>query len=44
MLHVDAAAAAFDYITRRGEIGHVYNVGACEERAVLSVAQDICVH
>ena len=43
-MHVDDAAAAFDCIMRRGEIGHVYNIGAHEERTVLSVARDICEH
>ena len=41
-MHVDDAAAAFDCILHRGTVSHVYNIGAHEERTVLSVARDIC--
>ncbi len=41
-MHVDDAASAFDCILHRGQISHIYNIGAHEERTVLSVAQDIC--
>jgi len=41
-MHVEDAAAAFDVILHEGEIFHIYNIGAHEERTVLSVAQDIC--
>lgn len=41
-MHVDDAASAFDTILRRGDLQHVYNIGAHEERTVLSVARDIC--
>ena len=41
-MHVCDAASAFDFILRKGELSHVYNIGACEERTVLSVAQDVC--
>jgi len=41
-MHVDDAASAFDYILHFGLISHIYNIGAHEERTVLSVAQDIC--
>ena len=41
-MHVEDAAAAFDVILHKGEIFHIYNIGAHEERTVLSVAQDIC--
>ena len=41
-MHVDDAASAFDVIFRKGELFHVYNIGAREERTVLSVAQDVC--
>jgi UDP-glucose 4,6-dehydratase len=32
----------FDIVLHRGHLLHVYNIGAHEERTVLSVAQDIC--
>lgn len=41
-MHVDDATTAFDTILRKGELSHVYNIGAHEERTVLSVAQDVC--
>tara|TARA_Y100001954_G_scaffold145690_1_gene155115 strand:+ start:670 stop:2493 length:1824 start_codon:yes stop_codon:yes gene_type:complete len=41
-MHVHDAASAFDIILHHGETGHVYNIGAHEERTVLSVAQDVC--
>jgi len=41
-MHVEDAAFAFDVILHKGETGHIYNIGAHEERTVLSVAQDIC--
>ena len=41
-LHVDDAAAAFDVILHKGETAHIYNIGAREERTILSIAQDIC--
>ena len=42
-MHVDDAASAFDVILRKGKSSHVYNIGAHEERTVLSVARDVCV-
>lgn len=41
-MHVEDAASAFDCILHKGEKSHVYNIGAHEERTVLSVARDIC--
>ena len=41
-MHIDDAASAFDFIVTKGQTGHVYNIGAHEERSVLSVAEDIC--
>ena len=41
-MHVEDAAAAFDIILHKGETSHIYNIGAQEERTILSVAQDIC--
>ena len=41
-MHVSDAASAFDAILHEGELKGVYNIGAHEERTVLSVAQDIC--
>ena len=40
-MHVYDAASAFDAILHKGETKGVYNIGAHEERTVLSVAQDI---
>lgn len=40
-MHVRDAASAFDIIMHKGETEHVYNIGAHEERTVLSIAQDI---
>lgn len=41
-MHVNDAANAFDIILHRGQISHIYNIGAHEERTVVSVARDIC--
>lgn len=41
-MHVSDAASAFDVILHHGQFSHVYNIGAHEERTVLSVAQDVC--
>ena len=41
-MHVSDAAAAFDVVLHQGSLSHVYNIGAHEERTVLSVAEDIC--
>ncbi len=41
-MHVNDAASAFDVILHKGELLHIYNIGAHEERTVLSVAHDIC--
>ena len=41
-MHVNDAASAFDVILHHGELLHIYNIGAHEERTVLSVAHDIC--
>jgi UDP-glucose 4,6-dehydratase len=41
-MHVEDAISAFEFIFIKGQCGHVYNIGAHEERTVLSVAQDIC--
>lgn len=41
-MHVKDAASAFDIIMHKGETEHVYNIGAHEERTVLSIAQDVC--
>ena len=40
-MHVYDAASAFDMILHKGEVKGVYNIGAKDERTVLSVAQDI---
>ena len=40
-MHVRDAASAFDHILHKGTIHEVYNIGALEERTVLSVAEDI---
>lgn len=40
-MHVSDAAAAFDSILHFGSLGEVYNIGAQEEREVLSVATDV---
>jgi len=40
-MHVADAASAFDTILHKGTLMGVYNIGAHEERTVLSVAQDI---
>jgi UDP-glucose 4,6-dehydratase len=42
-MHVADAASAFDTILHKGELKGVYNIGAHEERTVLSVARDIGV-
>lgn len=41
-MHVYDAASAFDIILHYGKNSNVYNIGANEERTVLSVARDIC--
>ena len=41
-MHVHDAAAAFDVILHKGKLGNIYNIGAHEERTILSVARDIC--
>ncbi len=41
-MHVADAAAAFDILLHNAMTGEIYNIGAHEERTVLSVAQDIC--
>ena len=41
-MHVQDAVEAFDVILHKGEDAHVYNIGAREERTVLSIARDIC--
>ncbi len=41
-MHVDDAASAFDTILHHGDALNIYNIGAHEERTVLSVAHDIC--
>ena len=41
-MHVNDAATAFDIILHCGRTSHIYNIGAHEERTVLSVAQDVC--
>lgn len=41
-MHVDDATAAFDIIMHLGDVSHIYNIGAHQERTILSVAQDIC--
>ena len=40
-MHVRDAAAAFDKVLHRGKLHEIYNIGAQEERTVLSVAVDI---
>ena len=42
-MHIADAASAFDTILHKGELKGVYNIGAHEERTVLSVARDIGV-
>lgn len=41
-MHVDDAAFAFDIILHKGRTFEVYNIGAHEERSVISVAHDVC--
>jgi len=41
-MHVNDAATAFDIILHCGHTSHIYNIGAHEERTVLSVARDVC--
>ena len=41
-MHVRDAAAAFDVVLRAGENKSIYNIGAREERTVVSVARDLC--
>lgn len=41
-MHVRDAASAFDHVLHLGEDNNVYNIGAHEERSVLSVAEDVC--
>ena len=41
-MHVDDAAAAFDIILHKGKTFEVYNIGAHEERSILSIAHDVC--
>ena len=41
-MHVDDAASAFDVILHHGNVFEVYNIGAHEERTIVSVARDIC--
>lgn len=41
-MHVTDAASAFDFIMHKGKTEQIYNIGAHEERTVLSIAQDIC--
>ena len=41
-MHVGDAASAFDTILHKGDTYEVYNIGAHEERSVLSVARDVC--
>lgn len=41
-MHVNDAASAFDTILHHGCTSHVYNIGAHEERTILSVARDVC--
>jgi len=41
-MHINDAATAFDTILHHGKTSHIYNIGAHEERTVLSVARDIC--
>ena len=40
-MHVSDAAAAFDAILHKGSLRNIYNIGAQEERTILSVAEDI---
>ena len=42
--HVSDVARAFDVIIHNGAIGETYNIGTNSERAVIDVANDICVH
>ena len=41
-MHAHDAAAAFDVILHHGKPMQVYNIGAHQERSVVSVARDIC--
>lgn len=42
-MHVDDAAAALDIIfSQAGKTFQVYNIGAHDERSILSVAHDVC--
>ena len=43
-MHVEDAISAFEFIFIKGQCGHVYNIGAHEERTVLSVAQDFATY
>ena len=38
-MHVSDAASAFDYVLHQGENQNIYNIGAHEERTVLSIAK-----
>lgn len=40
-MHVNDAASAFDVILHKGGLREIYNIGAMQERTVLSVAHDI---
>lgn len=41
-MHVSDAASAFDYILHQADNQSIYNIGAQEERTVVSVAKDLC--
>lgn len=41
-LYCEDVAEAFEVVLRRGEVGHVYNIGTKKERRVIDVARDIC--
>lgn len=43
-MHVEDAASAFDCILHRGGTQQIYNIGAKEERTVLSVAEVRYIH
>ncbi|KAJ1462760.1 hypothetical protein M885DRAFT_505816 [Pelagophyceae sp. CCMP2097] len=40
-LYVEDVANAFDTILHEGRIGHIYNIGGCNERSNLAVAKEL---
>ncbi len=40
-MYVEDVAAAFEIILHRGNVGHIYNIGGCNELSVLEVATEL---